>query len=447
MKIVKLTVENLKRIVAIEILPDGNMVQITGKNGAGKSSVLDSIFWAFAGAGTHQSHPIRKGQKEARIRLDLGEIIVKREFQIKEGERGDKVVTSLRVESVDGARYSSPQGMLDALLGTLTFDPLAFALEDAQKQYEILKGFVPDVDFEAERMAQDADYNKRTDYNRIAKTERALAGSHEVVDDGALPEEPVEVESLKKQLADTDEIFSIHLEARKKRESLSNDVIAVAEAIRQNDSAVKATEERLAQLQQQSENLSKRQAAVREELDNHEIPPAPNIAVLTEEIAKRERVNKRIHHGALAEASEKASNELTVSMLARQKRIRESVAQADMPVKGLTLKENAVYLNDFPLDQASDADKLRVSCAIAMRQNAKLKVLRIRNGSLLDSDSLALLAEMAKEHDYQVWIERVDESGEIGFVIEDGYLKSVKDATDDDAVLDDVGSAKANPAE
>ena len=217
----------------------------------------------------------------------------------------------------------------------------------------------------------------------------------------------------------------------------------VAEATRQNDSAIKATEERLVQLQQQSENLSKRQAAVRKELDNHEIPPAPNIAVLTEEIAKRERVNKRIHHGALAEASEKASNELTVGMLARQKRIRESIAKADMPVKGLTLKENVVYLNDLPFDQASDADKLRVSCAIAMRQNAKLKVLRIRDGSLLDSDSLALLAEMAKERDYQVWIERVDESGEVGFVIEDGYLKSVKDATDDDGVRDDVGTAEA----
>ena len=201
MKIVKLTANNLKRIIAIEITPDGNMVQITGKNGAGKSSVLDSIWWALAGAGTHQSRPIRKGQKEAHITLDLGDIVVKREFKLKEGDRGEQVITSLRVEAADGARYTSPQGMLDALLGTLTFDPLAFAREDSQKQYEILKGFVPDVDFDTERMAQDADYNKRTGYNRMAKTERALAASHEIVSDGALPEEPVEVENLKKELA------------------------------------------------------------------------------------------------------------------------------------------------------------------------------------------------------------------------------------------------------
>ena len=38
MKIVRLTAENIKRLVAVEITPDGNVVQITGKNGAGKTS-------------------------------------------------------------------------------------------------------------------------------------------------------------------------------------------------------------------------------------------------------------------------------------------------------------------------------------------------------------------------------------------------------------------------
>lgn len=48
MKIIALQAENVKRLVAIEIRPDGNLVQITGKNGAGKTSVLDCIWWALA---------------------------------------------------------------------------------------------------------------------------------------------------------------------------------------------------------------------------------------------------------------------------------------------------------------------------------------------------------------------------------------------------------------
>jgi hypothetical protein len=33
------------------------------------------------------------------------------------------------------------------------------------------------------------------------------------------------------------------------------------------------------------------------------------------------------------------------------------------------------------------------------------------------------LAEIANETDYQIWIERVDTSGNVGFVLEDGHLK------------------------
>lgn len=49
MKIVQLTAENVKRLTAVSIAPDGNLVQITGRNGQGKTSVLDAIWWALAG--------------------------------------------------------------------------------------------------------------------------------------------------------------------------------------------------------------------------------------------------------------------------------------------------------------------------------------------------------------------------------------------------------------
>ena len=40
MKITRLLSENIKRIVTVEIKPDGNMIEITGRNDAGKSAVL-----------------------------------------------------------------------------------------------------------------------------------------------------------------------------------------------------------------------------------------------------------------------------------------------------------------------------------------------------------------------------------------------------------------------
>src|ERR1035441_8426583 len=76
-KIIKLTSENVKRLQAVEITPDGNVVVIGGKNGAGKSSVLDSIEYALGGD-TADRMPVRRGEEKAKIVLDLGEIIVKR---------------------------------------------------------------------------------------------------------------------------------------------------------------------------------------------------------------------------------------------------------------------------------------------------------------------------------------------------------------------------------
>lgn len=37
---------------------------------------------------------------------------------------------------------------------------------------------------------------------------------------------------------------------------------------------------------------------------------------------------------------------------------------------------------------------------------------------------MKILGEMAETNDMQVWIERVDSSGKVGFVLEDGRLKN-----------------------
>jgi hypothetical protein len=53
-----------------------------------------------------------------------------------------------------------------------------------------------------------------------------------------------------------------------------------------------------------------------------------------------------------------------------------------------------------------------------------LRVMLIRDGSLLDSDSLNILKELAAKNDTQLWIERVGSlSNELpGVVIEDGEV-------------------------
>jgi hypothetical protein len=58
-----------------------------------------------------------------------------------------------------------------------------------------------------------------------------------------------------------------------------------------------------------------------------------------------------------------------------------------------------------------------------MKLNPVLRVIRIVEGSLLDSETMADINKMVSEGEYQLWIERVEDSGKVGIVIEDGSIQ------------------------
>ena len=57
-----------------------------------------------------------------------------------------------------------------------------------------------------------------------------------------------------------------------------------------------------------------------------------------------------------------------------------------------------------------------------MGRNPRRRGIRILDGSLLDADNRALIEGMAREHDYQVWIERVGDADKGAVIIEDGAV-------------------------
>lgn len=426
MQIVSLQAENIKRLVAIEIKPDGALVQITGRNGQGKSSILDAIWWAIAGARHLQPVPIRAGADKAIIRLDLGEIVVTRKFTRREDET---FTTTITVENAAGARFGSPQEVLNGLFGALSFDPLAFTRLDPKEQVSQLRKLVPSVDFASFDKAQAADYEARTEINREAKQLRAQAAAIKLPE-GAQPhsiDEPGLVAALE--------------QAGTKNAALQAERIRreqVQQRIAQLDKERESLEERVVRLRAELERTeaemeSKAQAA----LDHHEeLAALPPIGEPIDTASIRAAIDHaRQHNAAIARWSQKADLEkaallkevaagkLSKAMETRAAEIAAAVQAAELPVKGLSLGEGEVLLNGLPLSQASGAEQLRLSMAIAMAGNPKLRVLRIKEGSLLDDEGLRIVAEMAEAEGFQVWIERVDSSGKVGFVIENGELR------------------------
>lgn len=58
--ILSLEAENVKRLRAVKIEPKGRMVPIGGRNGQGKTSILDAIWWALAGTKHIQAERMRR---------------------------------------------------------------------------------------------------------------------------------------------------------------------------------------------------------------------------------------------------------------------------------------------------------------------------------------------------------------------------------------------------
>lgn len=427
MKILSLTAENVKRLVAVEIAPDGNVVQITGKNASGKTSVLDSIYWALCGKDAVQSTPIRAGQEEARITLDMGEIVVTRTFSVSDD---NKFTTKLEVYSADGAKFPRPQDMLDQLIGSLSFDPLEFARKPQKEQVDALKVFVPEVDFEAIAAANAEDYDARRLANQQAKELKATAAA---IDVPIVPDldESLNEDELLQQITDAGKHNAQIVERQARRSAVSNEIIEA--------------EKKIAALKKEIDTLVAANADRKAKLEAAPALPAlVSVDELTADLAKARRVTAMREASAAkmdyldrAAAAEKTAIELTDRMAARQEEVRAKIAEAQMPVPGLSLTDTDVLLNEVPFGQASHAEQLRASVAIAMAANPKLRVILVRDASLLDDDSMKIIADLAADKDYQIWVERVDGSGKVGFVLEDGHLKKGDDDGRETRVHDD----------
>ena len=402
MKIIRFTAENVKRLRAVEITPDGTVQVITGKNAAGKTSVLDAIWLALGGGAASKStaKPIRDGQDRASVQLDLGDLIVRRAWV------GDK--TTLTVTAADGAKYSSPQGVLDSLVGRLSFDPLEFTRLSAANQVVALLDIV-DIGVDIGELAADrkAAYDERTEVGRTVKAlEGQVFGFGEPV--AGVPEVEVSVSDLLAAYRQADE-------ANRTYQTTVRDQAREAGRVASLKSQLAAAEQNLAFAQSLLDAL----------------PEVPDLDAIQAQIDSAEDVNAHVRANVQrdqAQASLTAvrgeSDRLTKTIEAIDQAKAEALAGAKFPVEGLGFDDDGVTYQGVPFSQASSAEQIRVSLAMAMSLNPKLRVIRILDGSLLDADNMALIAGMAAAGDYQVWIERVSDDTGVGVVIEDGQVAS-----------------------
>lgn len=424
MHIVELRAENIKRLSAVAIKPQGAVVEITGKNEQGKSSVLDAIWMALGGAEVIPPEPIRRGQDKAVVVLDLSEFKVTRKFSRKDD---GEITTTLVIETPDGMRPKSPQTLLNELVGRFTLDPLAFSRLAPAAQFDAMKALVPDYDFAASIAADKADYERRTGLNRKVKEYRAAA---EAIPEGPKVT-PIDEAPILADLAKAGDHNAGISERKARREAALREAMAHREKIEKGKARLAALLEEIKKVE--AEIADDRQAAETLEAKLAAAPALPELmdtADLARQLEAAKQVNlEAVTQAQRAELLEKAATTeteakaLTAQMDNRAQKRSEAIAAAKLPVKGLTLGDGEVLVDGLPFSQAAASKKIRISVALAMALNPKIRVLRIMDGSLLDEDAQKIVHEMAQEHDFQVWQETVQSNNPSAVVIEDGHVK------------------------
>lgn len=400
-KIVRLEAENIKRLKAVAIEPgDDPVVVISGRNAAGKSSVLDAIALALAGGAASKltQRPIRDGETSAHVTLDLGDFTVTRTWE------GDK--TTLKVMSKDGARYGKPQNFLDEKLGALSFDPLAFTTMEPKKQLATLLALV-DLPFDPAEVASRrlGIYEERTEVGRRVK---ALQGALDGVErpSGAIPVETSAAEAV--------DAYAAASAQHGEYQALWDRADAMAKELAELEARVEARKAEL-------HDLNHRMLQMGELPDLDALKASLDTVEERNEGIRAQKVDAE--RWGLLDAEGAHYKKLTAALDQLDANKAKALSEAKMPIEGLAFDEEGVTYQGLPFAQASAAEQLRVSLAMALAMNPDIRVVRITDGSLLDGANMELVAKMAAEAGAQVWLERVSDEGEIGVVIEDGAVK------------------------
>jgi energy-coupling factor transporter ATP-binding protein EcfA2 len=410
--LVGLRAENYKRLtlVDVEFEPGGGAVAIMGRNEAGKSSLLDALETALAGRrGPKATEPIHQGADTARVIATFDDLIVTRTFTTKG--------TQITVAGRDGRRYANAEDLLKDLYSHIALDPLAFARLTDKEQVDALLGLIgfdpTELDAEFKQL-----FDERTDLNRGLK---GLRAQHD-----AIPAEPGtrrEEVSAAALLAEVDRIEQHNRNIL----NLANRLESARADVRD---ALEVMEAAKARLRTAEGNATAAKAAY------DAAPEIEDPAPLRAQIADLDRVNAAIRkqqdRDDLAKAiavHEGTIDALEERMTAIRAEKREKLAAAKLPLPDLTITDDGVLLRaGTPFSQASTAAKAVTGTAIGMALNPNLRLIVIRDASLLDTENRETIDRLARENGFLVLMEIADTNAPVGIVIEDGTVAEVRTA-------------------
>ena len=402
-KIHNLEIENIKRIKAVSLTPTANgLTIIGGKNGQGKTSVLDSIAWALGGEKYRPSDAQREGSVlPPRLKITLSNgLVVERK-----GKNAALTVT-------DPTGKKGGQQLLGEFVEQLALDLPKFLNAASREKAAILLRIIGIGDKLADlELKEKVACQERLAIGRIASQKEKFA--KELPSFDGVPETPVSASEL---IARQQAILAKNGENQLKRQKVSQleeeagklqaeiDRLqgqltkALADLGVARKSAAFLQDESTEQLEADLRNIEEINAKVRANLDKEK----------AEEDAKAYQAQ---YDGCTAQ----------IEALRREK--AALLEGADLPLPGLSVEDGELTYKGRRWDCMSSAEQLRAGTAIVRKLNPECGFVLLDKLEQMDLDTLEEFGGWLEAEGLQAIATRVSTGEECSIIIEDGQAE------------------------
>lgn len=471
MKATKIKIKNLFGITETEL--DGRSVEITGTNGTGKTSVIDSIRYALTN-GSSRDYVIHKGEKE-------GEIIV-------ETDTGIYINRKKRTEQADyksvkdcGKEVSSPENFLKQLFTPLQLDPVAFTQMTKKEQNRAILdliefpwdlnwinqqfGEIPQgIDYSqnilqvlSDIQSENGDYFKRRqDINRDIRNQKAFI--EDIAKD--IPEhfnaaewESFDLAEAYKKISAAKEMNSRIQRAKVFRDSYDNKIrgfqgekesAVAAEKLavsNQREAILKSIERMKAEIAAGESKLASLDGILADKIALAESRYNENVARLDSDIKVADEYADKIpvetapleQQATYAEQMKKYINEYN-RMKTMQEEVKELTAASDkltakielarslpgkiletasIPIEGFTVENGIPLIHGLPVSNLSEGEQLELCVDVALSKPNNLQIILIDGAEKLSAENREKLYNKCREKGVQFIATRTTDSAEM----------------------------------
>ena len=412
-KINSLELENVKKIKAVRLTPTQNgLTVIGGRNGQGKTSVLDAIAWALGGDRFRPSAAKREDSVlPPRLHLVLSNGVV----VDRKGKNSALTVT-------DPTGKRSGQQLLNDLISVLALDlPRFLHATDREKADTLLQiiGMKEQVD----QLEQEENklYHRRHSIGQIADQKKKYAKELPYYTDA--PDEPVSPSEL---IAQQQAILAQNGENQRKRLHATALKGQVEQLKAKVDTLTKQLADANASLFAVTRDYETAQKSAQELVDQSTAELEENLRQI-EEINAMVRTNQDKHR-AEQEAKEYEDEyiQLTQQLTDTRRKKSDLLAHAPLPLPGLGVEQGALTYQGQKWDCLSGSDQLKVATAIVRRLNPECGFVLLDKLEQMDLDTLTQFGAWLEQEGLQVIATRVSTGEECTVILEDGEIKDAK---------------------